>query len=431
MARTEVRNGGRSLVEAIENDDVGALQRAVTAGARVSGRVLIYAVMLGRYASVAWLLEAGVNPNALGSELYEHLAGYTTVTMAAEQGHEMVLYELIMAGAYVNVTDRHGFTPMMLAARDDYVGCLEQLIKAGADVNYRGPGGQTALIRAAHCGSRGCVELLVQAGAELNIADGNGMTALMVACWKHKFAHYGKSASERREIVEILLKGGANVHIRDSNHDTAMVLACEQTLFDWYPGEWNMEESCRVIEVLLVAGANVNIAGCLGITPLMQVCRYQTCDGHRMAVMLLNAGGDINACDELLTTPLMYAVEYNGINMLALLLNRGADVNMVNCDGKTAVQLVSRGDNDVAVIKVLMYAGADMAGVDLQGCDVLREAWESCNELKKNLKHRCREVIRKSVMMQNPGKALDWLVQRLGLPIMLRDYVADVNRYHE
>ena len=92
------------------------------------------------------------------------------------------------------------------------------------------------------------------------------------------------------------------------------------------------------------------------------------------AVLCIRSGADINAknkWDKTWGTPLLYAVQLGEINMITLLINYGADVNLANVNGTTPIHLVlqstgtgngSRGirDNRLAILEILIKKGADL-----------------------------------------------------------------------
>ncbi len=82
---------------------------------------------------------------------------------------------------------------------------------------------------------------------------------------------------------------------------------------------------------------------------------------------LLIRGGDINFRDpQSGYTPLMYAVRVNRIKSLRYLITKGANIDSIANDGRTAMHLAAMSKNTQAM-KVLMSANAKSTIVDLNG----------------------------------------------------------------
>ncbi len=88
--------------------------------------------------------------------------------IAATQGDEETLKNLLSAGAQVDALDFHGHTALFLAAAKGHKGCCSELIKWGAKVNRRNFHGTTILEVAAGAGHINIVHQLVEARAEVN-----------------------------------------------------------------------------------------------------------------------------------------------------------------------------------------------------------------------------------------------------------------------
>ena len=57
--------------------------------------------------------------------------------LAAQEGHNVCVLELLKTGADVNVKILNGETALMLALRGGDPKCVQNLIEAGADVNFK------------------------------------------------------------------------------------------------------------------------------------------------------------------------------------------------------------------------------------------------------------------------------------------------------
>jgi ankyrin repeat protein len=93
--------------------------------------------------------------------------GVTPLSLACQNGSAAVVGLLLEHGADPNTTLRGGETALMTAARTGKPGPVAALLKRGAEVNAKERRGQTALMWAAADGHTEVVELLIKAGADI------------------------------------------------------------------------------------------------------------------------------------------------------------------------------------------------------------------------------------------------------------------------
>jgi len=159
--------------------------------------------------------------------------------------------------------------------------------------------------------------------------------------------------------VKTLLDKGADVNVRDADGNTAL---------DWAAGEGQLE----IVKILLDKGADVNVKGMLGFTPLMAA----TTHGHTEIVkILLDRGADVNAISGTTAfswtaydgsssesgiygglTALMIAARDGYADIVKLLLEKEADINIKDVNGKTVLQWAEK-NNHSEIIKLLKEAG--------------------------------------------------------------------------
>jgi len=168
--------------------DVAAIARLV-AGSRTAlemrdpqGRTPLHVATFARQrGAVKALLEAGADPGALESGLYD------AVTIAAVADDEETLRLLLANGASAKlVTSRYDGTALIAAAHLGHDGVVRQLIAAGAPLDDVNNLHWTALIEAIVLGDGGArhqatVRALLDAGANTRLADRQGRTPLQLA----------------------------------------------------------------------------------------------------------------------------------------------------------------------------------------------------------------------------------------------------------
>jgi ankyrin repeat protein len=214
-------DGTTALHWAAYRDDLETADLLLKAGAKANAANDLGATPLwnasqnGSVAMVKRLLDAGANSNlAL-------LAGETPVMVAARSGYPEVVELLLAKGGNPNVHGARGQTALMWAVSQQHPDVVKVLIAHGVDLkaksdvwsevmavpphgylpyNLKIPhGGETALMFAARVGDLASAKLLVAAGANVNDADAWGVSASTLA------AHSGFT-----DLVVYLLDKGAD-----------------------------------------------------------------------------------------------------------------------------------------------------------------------------------------------------------------------------
>jgi ankyrin repeat protein len=257
--------------------------------------------------------------------------------------------ELLKKGADVNAKDEHGRPVLVLAAESDRRGrtkMVKLLLEKGADVNAKDQSGRTPLMKATETGSLEMVKLLLDKGADVNVKDERGETAL-------------KRAYRNTAIAELLLNKGADVNSADKSGVTALMTAAESGYL-------------KTAQLLLARGAQLNARDEKGRTAL------EHAGNHRPVVVLLSGaksgnlavaammgntaevqrflkeGANVNAKDDHGQTALILAVELGRLEVVKLLLDEGADVNL----GKPLMYAADKGNVEIA--RLLLDRGADV-----------------------------------------------------------------------
>ncbi|MEM7373137.1 MAG: ankyrin repeat domain-containing protein [Bacteroidota bacterium] len=152
--------------------------------------------------------------SALRDESFIHQTdptGRTPLIEAADHGHFLIAFWLIIYGADVNAVDNQGYSALIEAADHGHSQIASLLIEKGADINLASPSGYTPLMEAAFDGEYDMCSVFLQEGALVNAQTSRGVTALMDAARKG-----------HEEIVILLLEAGADVNMLDERGESAL-----------------------------------------------------------------------------------------------------------------------------------------------------------------------------------------------------------------
>ena len=214
--------------------------------------------------------------------------------------HEL-LQALIAKKAKLDVANEFGSTPLAEAAKLADATMVKMILDAGANPESPNQDGETALMVAIKTGELPVVELLVKAGANVNAVEKfHNQTPLMYA------AATSKSAAE---IVKLLLSKDASVKPRALSND--------------WPNQISSEPRAQYRPVG-------------GLTALLYAAR----DGCYDCVDAMIAyGADVNLPSPEGVTPLMIALDNDHNEVARLLLDRGANPNVWDWWGRTALYI--------------------------------------------------------------------------------------------
>lgn len=173
---------------------------------------------------------------------------------------------------------------LLAAAERGDLKTVKELLKQGVDVNSADNDKETALYKACCTPHLSIVKTLIKAGADVNLGNKRGVTPLMMAC----LYHY-------KEIVEYLLLRGADIK-RVSEFGGVLSHSV------------GSNAKAGIVKLLIKKGADVNERALIyeNETPLFCACR---CGQFEIVKMLVEAGANINAINDLDNTPLQEMVD--------------------------------------------------------------------------------------------------------------------------
>lgn len=249
-------------------------------------------------------------------------------------------------------------TPALVAAvmngRNEIV---RRLLSAGADAN-EGP-----LATPAGKGRFETVSLLLEAGADPNRSTQYGWTPLMAATSNTGAVKYGNTLSEPERVAQLLIERGADVEGRGKNGQTALMEAAKansvvgiKTLLRFEAnvaqkdrqGLTALHYACLRASVftaseLLLAGADPGVADLRGSTPLHYAA------GLHFSSFVGYLGRQLDGCgfDDAASQKTLLKLQSNAVNIVRLLLQRGAVREARNSDGLTPAQIAQKEGFDL------------------------------------------------------------------------------------
>lgn len=253
---------------------------------------------------------------------------------------------------------------LLAAVSDGDVPAAEQLLTQGADPNYHYGGG--VLVAAVEQGNVDMVRLLLRHGADPNTGRGWD-TAL----------HAAVSRMSPQWMIRLLLEHGADPNIEGYENVTPLLPAA------------GCRGSYDAVKALVAAGADVHHRCDDGDNALMWAAyqRHWTHPENPLEA-LLDAGADPNANNEIggsvPTTALNWAAREGYWINVNILLARGADPNLVDCEGNTALHIAAT-NGYTRIVEALLKCGADPTVRDARGETARTLAERHCRELLEHL----------------------------------------------
>ena len=274
---------------------------------------------------------------------------------------------LLRAGTDPNSRDDLDATALMHATLYASEPCMKLLLDKGASVNATAKGGSTALMWAT--GEASKVRLLLARGADPNIKNKRGLTALDLALRRDGGEAAAKLlAGPGRDVKEIESERAAK--------DEAPLFSDPEVMAEIHAHGWldtaqlksfgtsplwfgAFRGSGEMVGRLLNAGADAAKPVqyvTLAVPPVGLAAYSRNLDGVRL---LIEKGAAVNDKGSYGHTPLMLAAAADRPSkaIVELLLSRGADANLTDNEGNTALDwALFQGENDVT--KLLRESGA-------------------------------------------------------------------------
>ncbi len=290
---------------------------------------LCLAAAKGSVEVVRALLDRGLDEN------HKDDLGWTPLHAAACEGHKSVCAILTEQGSMARVgeLDVEGRSPLILAAQEGHCSTVRLLLDRKSPIDHRAYDGHSALSAATLQGHREIVELLMRRGADTDVRDAEGRPLLYLL------------VLEGCLDMAILLieKGGVPLESKDAERRTALHVAA-----------WRGD--LEGIKLLLKYGADPNAIDHDGRPPLHSVAWR----GHASAGRLLLRAKGLNvdlACKQQGATALSIAAQEGHAEIVAMLLEKGAEPDHVDLYGRSPVKVAGK-QGHFTIVRLLESYGA-------------------------------------------------------------------------
>ncbi|KGI76689.1 ankyrin repeat domain-containing protein [Oleiagrimonas soli] len=334
--------------------------------------------------------------------------GRTPLMAAALEGHADIARALVGAGAKIDAIDHHQTSALMEASRAGALGVVNVLAAAGARTDLRDKHGRDALMLACQSprAQADIVRALIDLGADPRAIGNDERSALDHAAatgrWdlvalmdpqtplpanldigaepeagadtpEHladalRFGHWAIASTFARRVRDWPQRDLAQIYLRlaDDALTPARRWLLEHGLSPHAPAEHGrslfdalldaLPASADAVHDLLDAGAS-----CAGAGGIARALDRDNGDARceRLALRMLDAGGDPFAAHRDRITPVHLAAAGGHSVLLQALLDRGCDPNAQDAAGRTPLHVALEHADPLPQIRALIRAGAD------------------------------------------------------------------------
>ncbi|KAF5296332.1 hypothetical protein FQA39_LY12549 [Lamprigera yunnana] len=394
------KNGNTPLLVAIMNGRTDNILSLIQYGADLSASnndgdtSMDVAINLGNTIVIKLLLDNGSDPHTVNRH------GETCILKAAEAGDEVLVENLLDKNVDVNIISNKRYTPFLASLERGHcnlakllilrganvrirrttgnnlhfaitqkVNVIQELLDAGLDIDMRDDIGYTPLLLALQFGLLKIAKLLIENGANIHAINDAGNSSL----------HFAVTQNSKDLLLELLCKGVTTEH-RNAFNCTPVLLAIgnkklhiAQTLIRGganYQVCDNDGNSClhyaaingfnKLVSELILCGLNMDKENYNQQTPLCLAFEYKKLSTVKM---LIRSGAKV-----ILRNVMNYVVEFNDVELLKMLMERGLNINRRICDNDSILLCALRKEKK-QLVDFLISEGANVHVISVRQGD--------------------------------------------------------------
>ncbi|KAJ5106407.1 hypothetical protein N7456_003082 [Penicillium angulare] len=375
-------SGESMLIKATERGHAKMVQLLLQHGAEIDHRdnmkltVLDISCAACHANIVRVLLSVGANPNTSGFKSNTPLHWAIIHDPKDDNGHKdqletvRLLLESDAKMAIDDINDQRQ-TPLLYAIRKGKTEIVKLLLQNGADVKKRTEAGVRPLLLAVDTNDATLVSLVLDRNPALEEVDSSGHSALWKAVQLKNMA-----------IIKLLIENGADINFESKagtlledvvqSGDMATLALLLQHGADPniinISGEFALMEAIsankgHIVKLLLDSGADPNLLSkaLLPETPLIRAVRD---NNYSLVKLLLRKNAKVDLHPRGSDSALISACRFGYLQMVDVLLEHGASVNLKRSDGVSALSVITSADlsgnpQSVPITEILLEKGAD------------------------------------------------------------------------
>ena len=321
------------------------------------GRTMLWeAAYRGRLEVARFLLERGADINLPGCYHIQHRLEITPYCVARYEGRDVVAEYLLQHGATIDIHTAAylGDYDTVRSHLDNHPSLVNKgylqavMLPSGGPTTFehRETEWATPLCYAIRSKNPAIAELLISRGA-------------VIKPYSERFLDYAAS-DDRMEIAELLLENGADPSKAPRILDDGSEIS---TLFKHYG----------------IPPKDINEKGHMGWPPLVYACRGDNGEHPNKVRRLLALGADIDVRNYKGKTALHYAAKAGFLEVINLLIEKGATVDAIDNDGETPLfeairSTIKDSQKQREGLEALLVNGANLNGKNKKGLTPLQVA---------------------------------------------------------